>query len=91
MARHMNIIRTPQRHGYLAKISTVKKRSSFLETQRINITTEVRRLLGAAIGQSSFVNRSINNLVERFSHWMEVLAKIAQSQPQAAYTVLTKG
>lgn len=57
----------------------------------INITTEGRRLLGAAIGDAAFVTGYINRLVSNITRRVGVLAKIAKAHPQAAYTAFTRG
>ncbi len=62
----------------------------FAETG-INITTEGKRLLGAAIGKKTFVSNYLNEQASRMAVRVERLAEIAVSQPQAAYTALTHG
>ena len=57
----------------------------------INITTEGRRLLGAAIGKKTFISNYLKEQCYGLAKRVERLAEIAVSQPQAAYTVLTHG
>ena len=47
--------------------------------------------LGAPIGCSEYVESFVHDQVDQWSSELEVLTDFAKSQPQAAYSVLTKG
>ena len=51
----------------------------------INITTNGKRHLGAAIGTDTFKNEYINDKVDTWCGEIRTLAEIAKSQPHAAY------
>ena len=57
----------------------------------MNVTTEGKRHLGAAVGTRSFVESYVSKKVEKWKNKIEKLSEIAKSQPHAAYTALTKG
>ena len=63
---------------------------SFKDTE-VNITTEGRPLLGAAIGKISFVSEYVTQKVQTWVKELERLSSIAESQPHAAYASLTHG
>ena len=65
-------------------------RSSLFDGSNVNVTTEGRRLIGAAIGSKSFVTDFISKGVSNFSKPVQHLAELATSQPQAAHTVFTR-
>ena len=57
----------------------------------INITSEGKRHLGAAIGSRSYTEEYVSNKVKKWSDEIKQLAKIAQSQPHSAYSAYTHG
>ncbi len=57
----------------------------------INITTEGKRHLGAAIGSRSYTEVYVTDKVRKWSDEINLLAKIAQTQPHAAYCAYTHG
>ncbi len=75
----------------LVKDSCVQKAQELFNGTNINITTEGRRLLGAAIGEATFVTSYIDQMVKRITRRVEALAKVAKAYPQAAYTGFTQG
>ena len=70
----------------LVKAPLEQKARQLFSNTGVNITTEGRRLLGAALGKATFVSDYIAGLVSNFTHHVEVLAEIAKSQPQATFT-----
>ena len=54
-------------------------------------TTEGKNHLGAAIGSPTFIEDFIAYKVEEWTAEVETLAKVAGSQPQAAYAAFTHG
>ncbi len=57
----------------------------------VNITSEGRRHLGAAIGSASFVKDYMNEKVKTWVEEVTKLASIATTHPQEAYAALTHG
>ena len=57
----------------------------------INITTEGKRHLGAAIGSRSYTEEYVVGKVGEWSTENKQLAIIAQTQPHAAYCAYTHG
>ena len=57
----------------------------------INITVEGKRHLGAALGSEEFKQEYIDEKVQDWCKNIEMLAKIAESQPQAAYSAFIHG
>ena len=65
-------------------------RSIFEETA-INITTEGRNHLGAALGSRSYLEQYVNGKVQEWVGQVTKLAEFALSQPQACYAAFTFG
>ena len=57
----------------------------------INITSEGRRHLGAAIGSKSFINNYMEEKVTQWDNEVNQLATIAATHPQASYAAFTHG
>ena len=57
----------------------------------MQITREGQRHLGAALGSQTFVEAYVTSKVEEWVREVKQLAKIASSQPHAAYAALTHG
>ena len=57
----------------------------------VQITSQGKRYLGAALGTASFVEAYVGLQVEKWVLEIERLASIASSQPHAAYTAFTHG
>ena len=57
----------------------------------VNVTSEGRPYLGAAIGTSEYVEKYVSSKVSEWSSCVNTLSDIAKSQPQAAYSALTHG
>ena len=67
-----------------------KAKNSFSGTG-INITNEGRSHLGGVIGSSENKNTYINNKIDEWCKEIEVLSKIATSEPHAAYAAFVFG
>ena len=65
--------------------------SKIFESSPINITIAGKRHLGAAIGTTQFKDDYISEKVQRWTANIETLAKIAKSQPHAAYAAYIHG
>ena len=57
----------------------------------VNVTTEGKRHLGAAIGSHSFTEEYVSRKVQVWSEEVQRLAHVAVSQPHAAYAAFTHG
>jgi len=57
----------------------------------VNITTEGKRHLGAALGSRSFVVSYMQDKVKEWTSSIMTLATIAKTQPHAAYSAFTHG
>ena len=57
----------------------------------INITTEGRKHLGAALGSRSYLEQHVGGKVEEWAGEVTRLAEFARSQPQASYAEFTFG
>ena len=57
----------------------------------VQITAEGKRHLGAAIGSRSFAEEYVGRKVEEWTEEIKRLAKVAVSQPHAAYAAFTHG
>ena len=95
-----HIIKKGPDYGYhpnAAKTWLVVKEDKLEEAQaafqgtEVAITTEGRKLLGAAIGTDSFVDNYIQLKVSEWTLEVEQLSNIATTQPHAAYSAFTHG
>ena len=57
----------------------------------INIITEGKRHLGAAVGSRSYTKEYVAGKVRKWSEEFKQLANVAQTQPHAAYCAYTHG
>ena len=57
----------------------------------VQITTEGKCHLGAAMGSRSFAEEYTSRKVEKWTEEIKRLAKVAVSQPHAAYAAFTHG
>ena len=57
----------------------------------VNITTEGKRHLGAVLGSANYKDEYCQEKVDNWTKELEVLAEIAETEPQAAYSVYPKG
>ena len=57
----------------------------------VNITTEGKRHLGAVLGSENYKDEFCKEKVDEWRGQLENLAEIAETQPQAAHAVYTKG
>ncbi|XP_068723901.1 uncharacterized protein [Montipora capricornis] len=58
---------------------------------KVNITSQGQRHLGAVIGSQEFKDQYCREKVLRWKGELEALSQIARSQPHAAYIVFTRG
>ena len=57
----------------------------------VNFTCEGRPYLGAAIGTQEYMRKFMGDKVTEWSAEVQLLAKVGDSQPYAAYAALTHG
>ena len=69
----------------------MEEKAKELFGDRVNITTEGKRHLGAALGSADYRDEYSNKLVEDWTKQLSVLCEIAMTQPQAAYTAYVRG
>ena len=75
----------------IVKSPTAKAEAEKLFSGKVKITCEGKRHLGAVIGSNSYKEEYCNDIVSGWVKELETLCKISEVQPQAAYTVYTKG
>jgi len=64
---------------------------SIFEETAINVTTECRKYLGAALGSRSYLEQYVNGKVQEWVEQVTKLTEFALSQPQACYAAFTYG
>ena len=64
--------------------------STFSGTQ-VNITKEGKVHLGAALGTQEYIDQFVKRKVSEWCSEVEKLARIAETQPRAAYAAVTHG
>ena len=75
----------------VVKSEKLKKANDVFAGTGINITTEGRKHLGAALGQRSYVDECVGCKVKEWISEVTLLAEFATSQPQACYAACTFG
>lgn len=87
-------------HGYevngskswlICKTEEVAAEATQVFGDTVNVTTEGMRHLGAVIGAQGYKDKYCTEKVEKWATELERLAEIAETEPQAAYTVYSKG
>ena len=81
----------PSKTWLIVKVKSLDKARDLFGNAEINITTEGKRHLGAALGSREFVEQYVNGKVMEWRSSIVRLAGIAKTQPQAAYSALTHG
>ena len=74
----------------IVKTQEAKERAEKIFGDRVNITTEGQRHLGAVLGSKSFKDQYCEEMVDKWITDLKVLCEIARTQPQAAYVSFTK-
>ena len=75
----------------VVKAEHVEKARELFAGTGINVTTEGKRHLGAAIGSRSYTVEYVADKVKKWSEEIRQLATIAKTQPHAAYCAYTHG
>ena len=73
------------------KAEHVEKARELFAGTGINVTTDGKRHLGAAIGSRSYTVEYVADKVKKWSEEIRQLATIAKKQPHAAYCAYTHG
>ena len=81
----------PSKTWLIVKPKHLPEATKVFHDSGINITTEAKRHLGAALGGKSFVDSYVEEKVAMRVKEVEDLAIIAKSHPQAAYAAFTHG
>ena len=84
---HPNAVKT----NLVVKVEHAATARELFAGTGINITTEGKRHLGAAVGSRSYTEEYVADKVEKWSDEIKKLAHIAQTQPHAAYSAYTHG
>ena len=84
---HPNATKT---HLVVKAEHATKARELFAGTG-VNVTTEGKRHLGAAVGSRSYMEEYVTGKVTKWCDEIKQLATIAQTQPHAAYSAYTHG
>ena len=95
-----NLIKTGEKFGYYVNLNKswliLKSPETFEDAKRlfgdrINISLEGQRHLGAVIGSEKFKDEFCTEKVSGWVDDLEALCEIAKSEPHAAYQAYTKG
>ena len=76
---------------HVLKADKEETAKSIFEGTAMNITTERRKHLGAALGSRSYLEQYINGKVKEWVEQVTQLSEFALSQPQASYAAFTVG
>ena len=94
------IVSEGPKYGYHANASKswlITKKSFFtkaidaFENTSVKVTSEGRPHLGAPLGTPEYIKKFVISKVSEWSEEIELLSKIAKTQPHAAHAVLTHG
>ena len=81
----------PSKTWLLTKSNHLQFAQEIFGESEVNITSDGRPVLGAAIGTDSFIEEFVSKKVQGWVEEIEKLASFADSQPHAAYSSLTHG
>ena len=63
----------------------------FFGNNKINLTSEGTRYLGAVIGNHPYKEKHVNELVTSLNNQLRLLSKIAETETQSAYAAFVSG
>ena len=63
----------------------------FFGNNKINLTSEGTRYLGAVIGNHPYKDKHVNELVTSLNNQLRLLSKIAETETQSAYAAFVSG
>ena len=75
----------------LAKENCLDSATTAFACTTVNVTSEGRPYLGAALGTEDYMQSFVANKVQGWADELELLSIIAQSQPHAAHAAFTHG
>ena len=75
----------------LVKPSVQDRARELFGDSGVNITIDGRRLLGACLGTETSVHQYVLNAVAGFVQQVELLSKVAITEPHAAFAAFTHG
>ena len=75
----------------IVKKAAAEEAKRLLSGLGVQITTEGKRLLGAAICNNDFEEKFIETIISPLIQQVSKLAEVAQTQPQAAHAAFTHG
>ena len=84
---HVNATKT----WLISKEHCYTEASTLFEDTQVNVTSEGRPHLGAAIGTESYINSYVKRKVEQWYVELECLALVATTQPHSAFAAFTHG
>ena len=81
----------PSKSYVIVKDKNFEQAKNMFSGTNINVTSAGKRHLGAVIGSQDYKDEYVNDLVASWKGELQTLAKIAQIQPQAAYSAYIHG
>ena len=81
----------PPKLGWSQRKKHLATGTAFFANTGVQVTSEGRPYLGAAIGTEEFVISYVKDRVVKWTKELDSLAKIALSQPHAAHAAFTHG
>ena len=82
---------SPQKCWLIVKPEKEQAAKEIFSETAINITTEGRKHLGAALGSRDFLEEYVGEKVEEWVAQIAILAKFATTQPQSSYAAFVFG
>ncbi len=82
---------TSRKTWLLAKENCLDSATTAFACTTVNVTSEGRPYLGAALGTEDYMQSFVANKVQGWADELELLSIIAQSQPHAAHAAFTHG
>ncbi len=81
----------PSKTWLVTKPNHLDRATNIFAGSGVNITSEGRPYLDAAIGSCECIEEYVNTKVQLWSSSINTLSNIAKSQPHAAYSAITHG
>ena len=79
----------PSKSWLIVKEEKLEEAELIFQDTNVNITTQGKKHLGAALGTEDYRKEFVSELVQKWVTQIEILSKIAAYEPQAAYTLFT--
>ena len=81
----------PSKTWLIVKPEHLSYAGRFFQDSGVNITTEGKRHLGAALGEKSTIDSYVKGKVQQWVNEVEELATVARTHSQVAYAAFTHG